>query len=99
MFAHGQSWFLKHCIDLKNYYLQKTPRILDRIVRCVRRSFNNKPFSQFGLNSCSMYSRSFSDKLESGRIGTGYGKHASHSALKTKQQTKEEKGLQKGPID
>ena len=37
------------------------------------------------------------DKLESGGIGTGYGKHASHSALKTEQQIKkEEKGLQKG---
>ena len=44
-----------------------------------------------------MCSCSFSDKLESVGIGTGYGKHAIHSALKTKQQTKkEEKGLQKG---
>jgi len=47
-----------------------------------------------------MCSRSFSDKLESGGIGTGYGKHASHSALKTEQQTKKEEiGLQKGTVD
>ncbi len=38
----------------------------------------------------------FSDKLESGGIGTGYGKNASHSALKTEQQIKkEEKGSKK----
>jgi hypothetical protein len=44
-----------------------------------------------------MCSRSFSDKLESGGIGTGYGKNASHSALKTEQQIKkEEKRLRKG---
>ena len=44
-----------------------------------------------------MSSRSFSVKLESDGIGTGYGKHASHSVLKKDQQIKkEEKGLQKG---